>query len=61
MSVILEIFQEKATNTLGKYQDFVGISLGGIMIEGFCRWKLLNVNCIYNITFIKPNLRNVQL
>lgn len=35
----------KIKNTvIGKYQDFVDISLDWIMVEGFCRWKIIEWN-----------------
>jgi hypothetical protein len=29
---------------MGKYQDFAGISLNWIIVEGYCRWKLSSGN-----------------
>ena len=29
---------------MGKYQDFVAISLDWIIVEGYCRWKLSSGN-----------------
>jgi hypothetical protein len=40
-----------------KYQDFVGISLDWILVEGYSRWKLSSGN-LY--TFIRPNQEQKQ-
>jgi hypothetical protein len=37
---------------MGKYQDFVGVSLDWIIVDGYCRWKLSSGN-LYS--FIGPN------
>ena len=34
----------KCQKVYGEYQDFVGISLDWIIVEGCCRWKLLSGN-----------------